>query len=568
MVVRHAHCNGAGLDLHQDPASNRCASALSSPCQLARLACVRERAIRAPHQERALETDLTLAALDLGSNSFRLELGRIADNRIVVVDSHRIAVRLAAGLTADKLLDDAAWRRGLDALGRFAQRLSALPHTRVRAVGTNTLRVARNAPGFIAAGERVLGHPIEVIAGREEARMIFCGVAHAAGSTPADERLLVVDIGGGSTEISVGTGDEPDLMESLYVGSINSTLSHFPGGYIDEYTFKQAELAARREIQVVSAAVRSSRWSVATASSGTARTIARLLAENHGGDGSITAAGLRWLRKRVIALGVIERLQFAGLKAERALNLPGGLAIMTAIFEELGIERMTVSPNALRLGVLVDLMRRLAPRRASADSREETVIDFETRYRCDNAQSARVSALAVTLFGQICGSMADPQAETVREIDWAARLAEVGFSIAHNGYHKHSSYVIGNADMPGFSRDEQKRLAFLILGHAGKLPKLAREAAPRELWLSMACLRLAALMHRGRGDAGQPPLALRLDGQRLRLDLPEPWLSANPLAAYSLMQEARAWQALGADPPFVLEMSEAVMAASGVLAAA
>ncbi|MFN0160284.1 MAG: exopolyphosphatase, partial [Burkholderiales bacterium] len=515
------HYKGAGLDLGQVSSSTRCATALSSPCQLAPLACVRERAYPSPHQERALEPNLTLAALDIGSNSFRLELGRIAGNRIVVIDSHRIAVRLAAGLTADKLLDDAAWRRGLEALGRFAQRLAALPQVRVRAVGTNTLRVARNAPGFIAAGERVLGYPIEVIAGREEARMIFGGVAHAAADrltgNARDERLLVVDIGGGSTEISVGTGDEPDLMESLYVGSINSTLSHFPGGYIDEYTFKQAELAARREIQVVSAAVRASGWSAATASSGTARTIARLLAENHGGDGSITAAGLRWLRKRVVALGAIERLEFTGLKAERALNLPGGLAIMTAIFEELGIERMTVSPNALRLGVLVDLMHRLAPDQAPADSREGTVIDFEARYACDKVQSARVSTLGVALFGQVVGSQADPLAETVREIDWAARLAEVGFSIAHNGYHKHSSYVIGNADMPGFSRDEQKRLAFLILGHAGKLPKIARAAAPRELWLSMACLRLAALMHRGRREVEQPPLVLRLDGRRLKI---------------------------------------------------
>ena len=275
-----------------------------------------------------------IAALDLGSNSFRLEIGRVEGAQVYVQDSVRSNVRLAAGLGTDKRLDEAAQLRGLESLSRFAQRIAGFPATRVRAVATNTLRVARNAGEFIARAQTLLGFPIEVIAGREEARLIFNGVAH---SVPANqERRLVVDIGGGSTEFSVGTGFEPALMESLYVGAINSTLLHFPDGFIDDFTLKQAELAARREIEVIAAGVRESGWTVAIASSGTARTIARLLAEHNGGDGTIGIAGMRWLRRKLVAAGNIDRIAFAGLK-----------------FGVFGYDKLTLVKTAVQVGRVV-----------------------------------------------------------------------------------------------------------------------------------------------------------------------------------------------------------------------
>ncbi|MBL8382722.1 MAG: Ppx/GppA family phosphatase [Burkholderiales bacterium] len=501
-----------------------------------------------------------VAAVDLGSNSFRLEIGRAERGHIYVQDSLRSNVRLAAGLGADKLLDDAAWERGLEALALFGQRLAGFRAAHVRAVATNTLRVARNARQFIEAAERVLGFPIEVIAGREEARLIFSGVAH---SVPANEdRRLVVDIGGGSTEVSVGTGFEPELMESLYVGAINSTLGHFPGGYIDDFTLKQAELAARREVQVIADAVRRSGWTAAIASSGTARTIARLLAENNGGDGTITVAGMRWLRKRLLAAGNIDGIRLGGLKPERALNLPGGFAILAAVFAEFGIERMQVSDNSLRLGVLYDLVNRLSLPEAAHDKREATVAQFAARYRVDAGQAERIAGLAVRLARGCLPALTEMPAECPRFIDWAARLHEVGLTIAHNGYHRHSAYIVANADMPGFSRDEQRRLSFLILGHAGKLPKLTREAMPRAWWVAVACLRLAALVHRSRQALDPPPLDLALEGRRLRLTVDDAWLQAYPLTAYSLEQEVRAWQDLGESRPFHFDVVRPVALAA------
>ena len=513
---------------------------------------------RSPIPPVDLNQTLQLAAIDLGSNSFRLEVGRADGGQIYVLDSLRSNVRLAAGLGPGKRLDAASQERGLEALSQFAQRIAGFDPVRVRAVATNTLRVAKNAGEFIARAERVLGFPVEVIAGREEARLIFSGVAH---SVPVDDdRRLVVDIGGGSTEFSVGSGLEPGLMESLYLGSIHHTLTHFAGGFIDEFTMKQAELAARRELQVISSGIMASGWRSAIASSGTARTIGRILRENQICETGISAAGMRWLRKRLLAAGRIDRLELAGLKPDRALNLPGGFAIMAGVFAELRIEHVQVADNALRLGVLYDLLSRLAAPNTVRDKREDSVAHFEQRYRTDKAQSARVASLATRFAHDLQAQFLNAHAELPRYIDWAARLHETGLTIAHNGYHKHSAYIIANADMPGFSRDEQKRLATLILGHNGKLPKLAREPVPQALWLAVACLRLAALVHRGRRPLDLPDMHLALDGKRLRLHVDEEWLRASPLTEYSLDQERKLWHALGDERPFAFSVEQAVSA--------
>jgi exopolyphosphatase/guanosine-5'-triphosphate,3'-diphosphate pyrophosphatase len=501
-----------------------------------------------------MNTALQLAAVDLGSNSFRLEIGRVEDGHIYILDSLRSNTRLGAGLNAAKHLTEEAQAGALDALGQFGQRLHGFDSHHVRVVATNALRVAKNAAAFIHKAEKVLGHPIEVISGREEARLVFSGVAHSA--PPPHVKQLVVDIGGGSTEFSVGHGFEPELMESLYMGSISSTLLHFPGGFIDEYTIKQAELAARREVQVVAKAIRASGWEVAVGSSGTARSIERVLSENRIGNGGITTEGLAWIRKAMLCAGSIDQISITGLKPDRALNLPGGLAILSAVFAELGIGSMRVSDNSLRLGVLYDLLGRVTESLSPHDKRENTVVQFERRYHIDADQAQRVAQLAAQFMRDLPEPMADQFEETARYVNWAARLHECGLTIAHNGYHKHSAYIAANADMPGFSRDEQKRLAFLILGHAGKLPKLARaDPVPLHDWLAVLCLRLATLFHRSRQLLPPPDARLSIRGHKLTLNIDPAWLQSQPLTEYSLAQEIEQWQALGSERPFKIELA-------------
>ena len=498
-----------------------------------------------------------LAAIDLGSNSFRLEIGRVENGQIYILDSLRSNVRLGAGLNGGKTLSDEAQAAGLEALGQFGERLRGFDPAQVRVVATNTLRVAKNAATFIAKAETLLGLPVEVISGREEARLVFSGVAHSA--PPPLIKQLVVDIGGGSTEFSVGLGFEPELMESLYMGSISYTLAHFPGGFIDDYTLRQAELAARREVQVIAKAIRGSGWQMAVGSSGTARSIERVLAQNHIGNGGITLDGLRWIRKVMLGAGSIENISIVGLKPDRALNLPGGFAILAAIFSELGIESMRVSGNSLRLGVLYDLLARITESTTPHDKREHTVAQFERRYHVDAEQAQRVASLTARFMRDLTDALGHDVDSAMRYANWAARLHECGLTIAHNGYHKHSAYITANADMPGFSRDEQKRLGLLILGHAGKLPKLARaDPAPQHDWIAVLCLRLAALFHRSRQLQPPPDAALSIKGRRITLTIDPAWLDGQPLTEYSLVQEVEQWQALGDERPFKFEMAREV----------
>jgi exopolyphosphatase / guanosine-5'-triphosphate,3'-diphosphate pyrophosphatase len=493
----------------------------------------------------------TVAAIDLGSNSFRLEIARLVDGNLYTLDSIKETVRLAAGLDAAKQVAGDTLAEGLATIGRFGERLRAFSPTHVRAVATNTLRVARNAGPFLAEAEKLLGFPIEVIAGREEARLIYGGVAH---SVPvAGRKRLVVDIGGGSTEFIVGRGHDPLLLESLYMGCVSYSLAHFPGGFTDEFRMKQAELAARREIQVISAQVGLQGWDVAYGASGTIKAVADILHEmclaEHKGE--IARTGLRKLRKALVQAGYVQQLGLTCLKAERVPVLLGGVAILNAVFSELAVDTMHVTDAALRTGVLYELAARYGTVNHN-DKRDQTVTQFQERYQADKAQAARVASLALA-FWDNAGLAPQPGHQLIRpQLAWAAALHEVGYSIAHNGYHKHSAYIIGESDMPGFSKREQGALAALVLGHAGKLPKVAAALATPHQWLAMACLRLAALFHRSRAESELPVLSLRVEGERFVLNVPGAWLEDNPLTAYSLEEEVRQWAALGARQPYRL----------------
>jgi len=496
-----------------------------------------------------------LAAVDMGSNSFRLMIGRVDEtttangpaSQIFQVDALREPVRLAAGLTPDKYLDQPARRRGIEALRRFGDRLRDFAPEQVRAVATNTLRVAKNASEFLIEAEGALGFPIEVIAGREEARLIYLGASHDAPVCQGNR--LVVDIGGGSTEFIIGSGYQSKLMESLYIGCVSHSRQFFPSGNVDEYAMKQAELAARREIQVLVRQYRNAGWEQAVGSSGTARALAELIELNGMNDVSsehgITREGLERLKRALIKAENTNRLKLAGLKADRIPVLPGGLSIMLGVFAELDIDRMDVTDGALRLGVLYDLLGRTH----HEDMRTVTVDQFMRRYGVDRAQASRVKRAALALLAQF----PEPPANERREdnlalLGWAAKLHEIGMSISHSGYHKHSAYIATHADMPGFSKTDQARLSALVLGHAGKLGKLSGSGKFLD-WRMLFSLRLAFVLCRRRADADLPGIRVRQRSDALdegfEVRLPKDWIEANPLVEYSLAQESDEWQRIG-----------------------
>ena len=492
-------------------------------------------------------TDL-VAAVDLGSNSFRMLVAQVvktpSGTQLRPIDTLRESVRLAAGLTDNKLLGNDAYQRGITAIRRFGERIRGFDPGNVRAVATNTLRVAKNAPHFIREAEEALGFPIEVIAGVEEARLIYIGAAHEVPAVQGNR--LVVDIGGGSTELIIGKGYEPKLMESLYIGCVSHSLRFFPKGNIDSHAFKEAELAARREIQVISEAYLKAGWKQVIGSSGTARALAELIAENNfngqvdNSDGLITRDGLRAMKKHLLKYEHINQVELQGLKDDRRSVWPGGLAIMIAVFDELGIESMEVTDAALRIGVLYDLLGRSQ----HEDMRFVTVEQFMQRYAVDREQARRVGNLAAEFLAQLPKPDEESRADNIALLQWAANLHEIGLSISHNGYHKHSAYIAGNADMPGFSKNDQARLAALLIGHTGKLGKLANNASFSD-WRMLFCMRLAQVLCRGRSDVNLSKVKVSEHNGDYLVSLSKDWAKEHPLTEFSLQKEAAEWVRIG-----------------------
>ena len=481
----------------------------------------------------------TLAAVDLGSNSFHCQVARVVGDQIYPLDQLREAVRLGAGLGEDKLLDEAAQERALACLQRFGERLRGMDRRAVRAVGTNTLRVAKNARAFLKLARTALGFPIEVIAGREEARLIYIGVQH---SLPRSrERRLVVDVGGGSTEFVIGAGYTPAKLASLYMGCVSYSLRYFPDGKITKAAMKQAELAARNELQPLVAGYSAKHWQQAVGSSGTIRAIAEIAQANGYTDGPLTPDGIEKLRASIIKAGSIERAELDGLKPDRVPVLPGGLAILNAVLSELRIEELTVASGAMREGVLCDLVGRVHRK----DMRDVTVAQFMQRYHVDASQARRVGALAQSLHRKLAAEEREPDEAIASYLGWAAKLHEIGISVAYSGYHKHSAYILEQADMPGFSRDEQAELSLIVLAHRRSLKKTYARIEGTVDWRCVLALRLAALFYRGRSDIALPSFHVKTQGQKIRLSLDADWLARNPLTATALHEEVREWEKIG-----------------------
>ncbi len=480
-----------------------------------------------------------IAAVDLGSNSFRLQLARVVDGRLVFHDSLREVVRLGAGLDHNNFLDPVAQQRAIDCLKRFGERLRGLPLEAIRAVATNTFRVAKNSTELLAEAQAALGCPIEIIAGREEARMIFIGVSH---SLPAvDHKRLVIDIGGGSTEFIIGQGIEPIEMESLYMGCVSYSRRFFPDGKITEESLEKAQLSAANEIQAIRAHFLNVKWGEAVGSSGTARSLGEIMRLNNMSDGAITKSGLLALREELLKAKDTRKIQLDGLSADRAQVIPGGLSIMLAAFNELNLEHMTTASSALREGVLYELLGRMQHH----DIREATVRSFMRRYHVDRAQARRVDSLALKLLSQVSYKLKMNEDAAIHYLGWAAKLHEIGISIAHSGYHKHSAYIVENADMPGFSKMEQQTLGLLVRGQRRSLTKLTMPAFDDDRCVLLLIFRLAVMLNRKRLDDDVPQLNLFWAKNEFQLEVSGDWLKQNPLTESALCSEISLWQDAG-----------------------
>ena len=491
--------------------------------------------------DTSLPAQAPLAAIDMGSNSFRLEIGTLPHGRYKRVDYMKETVRLGGGLDADGLLTEDAVERGLGCLRRFAARLAGFEALQVRAVATQTLREARNRNSFLLRAEAALGFPIEVISGREEARLIYAGVAHLQ---PSDEPRLVVDIGGRSTELILGEGRVPRVAESFAVGSVSLSMRYFADGRFSAEAFRAAQVAAGAEFEEALHTFRRPLWRQALGSSGTAGAVSHLLQAQGRGNGSITPEDLRWCMERCIEAGSVDRLELPSLKADRKPVLGGGLAILYTLAAQFGIDALQPAKGALRQGVIVDLHQRLQARRKArhGDLRDQSVAALQRRFEVDTAQAERVAALALALYQQACP---DADADTRRELGWACAVHEMGLMVSHHDHHRHSAYLMAHVDAPGFSQSQQRRIGELVLGQRGGLRKLETALAQEGFAWQVLCLRLAVIACHARESVPPHDLALRRADADARLAWKAGWAERRQRTHFLLQEEAAAWQRHG-----------------------
>ena len=476
-----------------------------------------------------------LAAIDLGSNSFHMVVARYVLGQLRTVDRLREMVRLAEGLDARRGLTPEVRQRALACLSRFGQRLRDIPPQRVRAIATNTVRQLANPEAFLMPAETALGHAIEVVSGREEARLVYLGVAHAQPPRPEQLRL-VIDIGGGSTECIIGSGFEPLERESLQAGCVASTRRFFADGKLTKKRWAEALTEVTAEFQQFAGLYRHLGWDEALGSSGTNKAIGEICAALKLTKGAITAEALPKVRDRLLAAGRIDAIDLPGLSEERKPIIAGGVLVLEAAFDALALKRMAVSKAALREGVLYDMLGR----GSGADPRDASVLALMQRYGIDAAQAARVEATALQLFDRVAHDWR-LQPDDRLLLAWAARLHELGLAIAHSQYQVHGAYVLEHSDIAGFSQQEQRMLAAIVRAHRRRVPKSAFDALPERLLASTrritALLRLAVALHRSHEPDALPELRLVADGDRLTLSLPRPWVEARPLLASDLATE-------------------------------
>lgn len=500
-----------------------------------------------------------LAAVDMGSNSFRLEIAQVTDSgQYRRVDYLKETVRLGAGLDSEGRLTEEAQQRGLACLMRLAQRLRGFEPAQVRAVATQTLREARNRDAFLQRAQAALGFPIEVISGREEARLTFAGVARLQ---PSHQSRLVIDIGGRSTEMILGLGRRPVRAESFGVGSVGLSLRFFGDGRYTEEAFRAAQIAAGAEFEEALEPFAPEHWQEALGSSGTVGAVSQVLAAAGQSDGRITPDGLRWLIDQCLRAGRVDRLQLPGLKEDRRPIIAGGLCILYTLAAHFGIESLVAARGALRQGVVFDLAERLAVRQRSDgapisgnDVRDASVRELQRRFMVDVQQAERVFSVADVLYRQV---QPKAGAEARRELRWACALHEMGMMVSHHDHHRHSAYLLGHVDAAGFSQSQQRRLADLVLAQRGGLRKVEPLLAQEAFAWQALCLRLAIIKCHARAPVRTDALALRRTASSAALEYSGEWADTHPRTVYLLREEADTWArvpsiglSLPSAPPF------------------
>lgn len=476
-----------------------------------------------------------VAAIDLGSNSFHMIVARLEESgTLSIIDRLRDNVRLGGGLDKHGIIDEAAQLRAFECLETFAQRISGLPQSAIRVAGTNTLRVANNAKEFVDKAEQILNHPIEIIAGREEARLIYLGVAH--GLATKQGKRLVVDIGGGSTEFIIGRGMKPLRRESLYTGCVSASMRFFKDGKISKKKMKAAEVDAALTLFPQAGDFKAGRWDEVSGCAGTIKAIRNIAHEQGWCESGITYKALLKLREAVIAAEHIDNLNLSGLSENRKAVLPGGLSVLLAVFKTLNIEQMMVSDQGMREGLLYDLVGRITHH----DVRDATVESAMSRWGVDIEQAQRVTQTVEYLCNSVCTQWSIDTRQKLL-LKWAAMLHEIGLQVSHNNYHKHGAYILSNADMQGFSRQEQALLAALVLSHRSKF----RTDAFKQLMKPYVkagkhmcvLLRIAVLLHRGRIDQPMSPVNIDIQNKNINLHFPDGWLDKHNMTLADLIKE-------------------------------
>lgn len=484
--------------------------------------------------------DNLLATVDLGSNSFRLLVAKIKDDGILYpIDQIREPVRLGAGLDVNNILSEESQELAFKVLSRFAERLKGFDRHQVRVVGTSTLRIAKNAEDFILEANKILGFNIEVISGNEEARLIYIGAMHSLAFS--EVKQLVVDIGGGSTEFIIGRGYKPQIMESVTMGCVSFSNRYFKNGELTDSNFNNAIFAARSKIQAMEHLFAKHDWVAAIGSSGTIRALYDLIILN-GFSEQITLNSLYKIKKILLKFKKIKNLAVPGLKEDRNPVIAGGLAILIAIFEELQLDKMTIADGSLREGVMYDLLGR----KSDDDLRIHTVNALKNRYEIDMEQANRVSKTALKLYKNFI-EIVKVDKNQLKLLQWATELYEIGLSISHNDYQKHGAYIVGNADLAGFSKPEQTVLADLIRSHRGSLVKAIeilqeKRRVKTKLLLMIISFRLSVIFNRNRKDFKAELKITNPSKHGFDLFIEENWLKNNQLTLYSVNEEIDQWK--------------------------
>jgi exopolyphosphatase/guanosine-5'-triphosphate,3'-diphosphate pyrophosphatase len=489
-----------------------------------------------------MQTQSLFAAIDLGSNSFRLEIGQMDSGHLRRVEYIKETVRQGNGLDAERNLTNDAMQRGWDCLARFAERIAGFQPQQVRAVATQTLREARNRDEFLGKAQRILGFPIEVIAGREEARLIYLGVSHLLPQSA--ERRLVIDIGGRSTEMILGQHETAATLESYRVGSVGWSMKYFPDGLWTASAFKTAEIAAKAVLDEAQLLFNRQHWDRCYGSSGTVGAVADVLTAAGFADGLVTRDGLSWLKERLLKAQKPENLRLEGVREDRKPVIGGGLAVLQAVFDLLQIDEMHAAQGALRHGALFDLI----DRDSSHDVRSSMVDWLAQRFGVDDVQAERVARTAQQLLQSLVpdtteNSTAERQ-RLLQKLQWACQLHETGMRISHSDYHKHGAYILDNTDLPGFTLNELHRLSQLVLGHRGKLRKLEVEMEDPTFVQQLMALRLAVILCHARRDPDLSGLKIECDlhNHMVHLKISSAWTELWPQSAHLLREERNAWQ--------------------------